>query len=206
MENPSQPGSPRSRPYEAPTPSSNWTNTPSGSYSEAGTPRGSTSAYANAPSPYLPSTPGGQPMTPNSVSYLPGTPGGQPMTPGAGGLDAYSPAIGAENDGPWFMPHIMVNVRRSGDDAVAGVIREVLPDGSCKVGLGSSGHDDIVTALPNELEVLIPKKSDKVMIMGGPHRGVTGRLIGVDGSEGIVKVDVELDVKIFDMDLLAKQA
>jgi hypothetical protein len=48
---------------------------------------------ANAPSPYLPSTPG-QPMTPNSASYLPGTPGGQPMTPGTGGLDMMSPVLG----------------------------------------------------------------------------------------------------------------
>ena len=48
---------------------------------------------ANAPSPYLPSTPG-QPMTPSSASYLPGTPGGQPMTPGTGGLDVMSPVIG----------------------------------------------------------------------------------------------------------------
>ena len=45
---------------------------------------------ANAPSPYLPSTPGGQPMTPNTASYLPGTPGGQPMTPGTG-VDVMSP-------------------------------------------------------------------------------------------------------------------
>lgn len=52
---------------------------------------------ANAPSPYLPSTPG-QPMTPSSASYLPGTPGGQPMTPGAGGLDAMSPVIGTISD------------------------------------------------------------------------------------------------------------
>ncbi|KAH0453224.1 hypothetical protein IEQ34_017548 [Dendrobium chrysotoxum] len=28
----------------------------------------------NAPSPFLPSTPGMQPMTPNSANYLPGTP------------------------------------------------------------------------------------------------------------------------------------
>lgn len=49
---------------------------------------------ANAPSPYLPSTPGGQPpMTPSSA-YLPGTPGGQPMTPGGGGLDMMSPVVG----------------------------------------------------------------------------------------------------------------
>lgn len=48
----------------------------------------------SAPSPYLPSTPGGQPMTPGLASYLPGTPGGQPMTPGTGILDAMSPVIG----------------------------------------------------------------------------------------------------------------
>lgn len=47
----------------------------------------------DAPSPYLPSTPGGQPpMTPSSA-YLPGTPG-QPMTPGSGGLDMMSPVEG----------------------------------------------------------------------------------------------------------------
>ncbi|KAK3043790.1 hypothetical protein RJ639_000489, partial [Escallonia herrerae] len=80
-----QPGSPPSRTYDAPT--------PGGNYSEAGTPRDSSPAYVNAPSPYLPSTPGGQPpMTPSSA-YLPGTPGGQPMTPGSGGLDIMSPVV-----------------------------------------------------------------------------------------------------------------
>jgi len=48
----------------------------------------------SAASPYLPSTPGIQPMTPSSASYLPGTPGGQPMTPGNVGFDIMSPAIG----------------------------------------------------------------------------------------------------------------
>nr|GEY71307.1 putative transcription elongation factor SPT5 homolog 1 [Tanacetum cinerariifolium] len=61
-----QPGSPRSRAYEALNPGSGWASTPGGSYSEAGTPRDNTLAYANAPSPYLSSTPGGQPpMTPS---------------------------------------------------------------------------------------------------------------------------------------------
>lgn len=41
----SQPGSPPSRPYEAPTPGSGWANTPGGNYSEAGTPRDNSSAY-----------------------------------------------------------------------------------------------------------------------------------------------------------------
>ncbi|KAK4481332.1 hypothetical protein RD792_012217 [Penstemon davidsonii] len=199
-----QPGSPPSRAYEAPTPGSGWTNAPSGNYNDAGTPRDSGSGYANAPSPYLPSTPGGQPpMTPSSA-YLPGTPGGQPMTPGSGGLDMMSPAVGGDNEGPWFLPDILVNVSRSGEDSAVGVIRELLPDGSCKVALGSSGNGKTVTALPNEIEVVAPRKAEKIKIMGGAHRGATGKLIGIDGTDGIVKVDDTLDVKILDMVILAK--
>ncbi|OVA13256.1 Transcription elongation factor Spt5 [Macleaya cordata] len=200
-----QPGTPPARSYEAPTPGSGWTNTPGGNYSEAGTPRDSSPAYANAPSPYLPSTPG-QPMTPGSASYLPGTPGGQPMTPGNGGLDLMSPAIGGDGDGPWFIPDILVNLRKSGEDPVIGVVRDVLPDGSCKVSLGLSGNGETVTALPNELEMVVPRKSDKIKIMSGAQRGSTGKLIGIDGTDGIVKVDDTLDVKILDMVILAKLA
>ncbi|KAI7754771.1 hypothetical protein M8C21_033839, partial [Ambrosia artemisiifolia] len=201
-----QPGSPRSRAYEAPTPGSGWANTPGGSYSEAGTPRDTTPTYGNAPSPYLPSTPGGPaPMTPSSA-YLPGTPGGQPMTPGGGGLDMMSPAVGGDHDGPWFLPDILVNVRRPGEDASLGVIREVLLDGACRVALGASGNGEIITANPSEIEVVVPRKSDKIKIMGGAQRGATGKLIGVDGTDGIVKVDESLDVKILDMVILAKLA
>ncbi|XP_051139431.1 putative transcription elongation factor SPT5 homolog 1 [Andrographis paniculata] len=196
-----QPGSPPSRAYEAPTPGSGWTNTPSGNYNEAGTPRENNATYANAPSPYLPSTPGGQPpMTPSSA-YLPGTPGGQPMTPGSGGLDMMSPVV--DNEGPWLLPDVLVNLHKPGEDSV-GVVREVLPDGTCKVALGSSGNGEIVTALPGEVEVVVPRKTDKIKIMGGGHRGATGKLIGVDGTDGIVKIDDTLDVKILDMNILAK--
>ncbi|KAH6782574.1 global transcription factor group A2 [Perilla frutescens var. frutescens] len=199
-----QPGSPPSRAYEAPTPGSGWTNTPSNNYNDAGTPRDSGSAYANAPSPYLPSTPGGQPpMTPSSA-YLPGTPGGQPMTPGSGGLDMMSPVGGVDNEGPWLLPDILVNVRKPGEDSTPGVIRDVLPDGSCKIALGSSGNGEVVTAIHNEIEVVPPRKAEKIKIMGGAHRGSTGKLIGIDGTDGIVKVDDTLDVKILDMVILAK--
>ncbi|CAA0831668.1 Putative transcription elongation factor SPT5 homolog 1 [Striga hermonthica] len=227
-----QPGSSPSRAYEAPTPGSGWTNAPNNNYNDAGTPRDSGSAYANAPSPYLPSTPGGQPpMTPSSA-YLPGTPGGQPMTPGSGGLDMMSPVVGklcsyfylvsinnlvsnyyvlkfasfagGDNEGPWFLPEILVNVRRAGEDSSLGVIKDVLPDGSCRVGLGSSGNGEMVTVLPSEIEVVPPRKAEKIKIMGGAHRGATGKLIGIDGTDGIVKVDDTLDVKILDMVILAK--
>ncbi|KAL6962354.1 hypothetical protein U1Q18_037311, partial [Sarracenia purpurea var. burkii] len=200
-----QAGSP-ARAYEAPTPGSGWANTPSGNYSEAGTPRDGSQTYANAPSPYLPSTPGGQPMTPNSASYLPGTPGGQPMTPGSGGLDVMSPVVGGDNEGPCIFPDILVNVRRPGVDRVIGVVREVLPDGSCRINLGPTGNGETVTALPSEIDVVVPRKSDKIMVIGGAYRGSIGRLVGIDGTDGIVKVVDNLDVKILDINILAKLA
>ncbi|XP_072952889.1 putative transcription elongation factor SPT5 homolog 1 [Typha angustifolia] len=198
-----QPGTPPARPYEAPTPGSGWANTPGGNYSDSGTPR--ESSYGNAPSPYVPSTPGAQPMTPNSASYLPGTPGGQPMTPGNVGMDIMSPITGGEGDNSWYMPDILVNILRPGEDS-HGVVREVLPDGSCKIALGSAGNGENIAALPTELEVVRPKKSDKIKIMNGSLRGATGKLIGIDGSDGIVKLDDTYDVKILDMVILAKLA
>jgi transcription elongation factor SPT5 len=77
-------------------------------------------------------------------------------------------------------------------------------DGTCKVSLGSSGEGDTIMALPSELEIIPPRKSDRVKIVGGQYRGSTGKLIGIDGSDGIVKIDDNLDVKILDLALLAK--
>jgi transcription elongation factor SPT5 len=119
-----QPSTASGRSYDAPTPGSGWNSSPGASFSDVGTPRdsppygnknqfvfldiaffeviilnrkrphGFSSAASDVPSPYLPSTPGGPPMTPGAPSYLPSTPGGQPMTPGSGGLDAMSPITG----------------------------------------------------------------------------------------------------------------
>lgn len=73
-------------------------------------------------------------------------------------------------------------------------------DGSCKVSVGST----TLTAHPGEMEMVQPKKSDKIRIMSGALRGSTGKLIGVDGSDGIVRLDDSLDVKILDMVILGK--
>ncbi|KAJ3695944.1 hypothetical protein LUZ60_001321 [Juncus effusus] len=190
------PGTPPARPYEAPTPGSGWANTPGGNFNDPATP--SNNSYGNAPSPYVPSTPVGQPMTPSSAAYLPGTPGGQPMTPG--NLDAMSPMAGGEGEPVFLVPDVLVNV-----DSQIAVVREILPDGSYKIALGSSGNGDVVTVSPAEVEVVRPKKSDKIKVLCGSERGTTGRLIGVDGSEGIVKLDgSSYGVKILDVSALAK--
>ncbi|KAL6635202.1 hypothetical protein ACP70R_027873 [Stipagrostis hirtigluma subsp. patula] len=190
-----QPGTPLARPYDAPTPGSGWASTPGVSLVEAS---------GNAPSPYVPSTPVGQPMTPDSASYLPGTPGGQPMTPGAVGMDAMSPVLGGELGGNWLLPDVLVNVSREGGGDTTGVVKEVLPDGSCLVAFGSSGDGNEVIAALNELKIVRPKKNERLKIMNGTLRGATGKLIGVDGSDGIVRVEDTLDVKIVDMMILGK--
>lgn len=81
-----------------------------------------------------------------------------------------------------------------------------MQDGSCKLALGSTGDGDIITAHPADVEVVRPKKSDKIKIMNGALRGITGKLIGIDGADGIVKMDDTYEVKILDMNILAKLA
>uniref|UniRef100_A0ACD5Z5R6 Uncharacterized protein n=1 Tax=Avena sativa TaxID=4498 RepID=A0ACD5Z5R6_AVESA len=182
-----QPGTPVVRPFEAPTPGSGWDSTPGNGFGD---------------SLLNPQTPTAQPVTPIPASYMPQTPG-QPMTPG--GMDVMSPAIGDEGDSNWLLPDVMVNVSR-GDGSSSGVVKEVLSDGSCRVALGPSGSGDEVTALPDELEIIRPKKNDRLKIMNGSLRGVMGKLIGVDGSDGIVRVEGSLEVKIVDMVILGKLA
>lgn len=82
----------------------------------------------------------------------------------------------------------------------------VFQDGSCRINLGLSGNGDTVVALSSEIDIVVPRKSDKVKIMGGAQRGSTGKLIGIDGSDGIVKEDATFEVKILEMNILAKVA
>ncbi|KAG2661873.1 hypothetical protein PVAP13_1KG111593 [Panicum virgatum] len=204
-----QPGTPQARPYEAPTPGSGWAawgDASGKAQSTCATGWGDTSS-GNAQSTSAPSTPIAHPTPPvTAASYLPGTPGGQPMTPGDAGMDSMFPVIGGEAEGNWLLPDVLVSVSRGGDEVRDGVVKEVLPDGSCRVALGSQGNGDELIATANELEVVRPKKNEKLMIMNGSMRGVTGKLIGVDGSDGIVRVEGSLDVKIVDMVILGKVA
>jgi len=74
----------------------------------------------------------------------------------------------------------------------------------CKVSLGSGGEGDTIMVPSSELEIVRPRKSDHVKILGGSYLGRTCKLIGIDGLDAIVKIDGNLDVKILDLALLAK--
>ncbi|KAF6150734.1 hypothetical protein GIB67_020817 [Kingdonia uniflora] len=120
------------------------------------------------------------------------TPGGvmSPVIEIATELSYTTRMVGGENEGPWFMSNILVRCFRY--------------DGSCKVLIGQDW--ETVTALVDKMAIVVPRKSDRVKILSGEERGATGKLIGVDNTDGIVKIDDTLDVKILDMAILAKLA
>lgn len=72
------------------------------------------------------------------------------------------------------------------------------------MALGPSGHGDTVIVTHSEMELVVPKKTDRIKIVTGDLRRSTGKLIGIDGADGIVKMDDTLDIKILDMSSLAK--
>lgn len=59
-------------------------------------------------------------------------------------------------------------------------------------------------ATQNKVSLVCPKKNERVKILGGKYGGSTGKVIGEDGWDGIVKLDESLDVKIMKLAILAK--
>ena len=55
-----------------------------------------------------------------------------------------------------------------------------------------------------ELEIVRPSKKDKLIIIKGELMGNTGTLIGIDGTDGIVKMAANADIKILDLEICAK--
>jgi len=85
-----------------------------------------------------------------------------------------------------------------------GIIQEVLGD-QCRVTLPDRGDESLT--VPNDmLEPVAPGKRDRLRVVGGGFSGESGVLIGVYGNDGIVKMDVNLEIKILPMTSLAKLA
>jgi len=79
-----------------------------------------------------------------------------------------------------------------------GWIRTVFGD-SCKVEFDGGDQQSIPIEM---LTPSAPKRKDEVKVIKGDMVGSTGTLIGIDGADGIVKMAVNLDIKILDLHLL----
>jgi len=106
-----------------------------------------------------------------------------------------------ETEGKWCTTDVRVRISTGQGapyDDMIGVIREVNDyDTNCMVELEKS--KDRVSVPKASLHLEPPKKKDRVKVLGGEHREEIGLLIGIDGLDGIVKMDENSDIKILDL-------
>uniref|UniRef100_A0A5F8G394 Transcription elongation factor SPT5 n=1 Tax=Monodelphis domestica TaxID=13616 RepID=A0A5F8G394_MONDO len=207
--NPQTPGTPamyntdQFSPYAAPSPQGSYQPSPQSYHQVAPSPAG----YQNTHSPasYHP--------TPSPMAYQaspsPSPVGYSPMTPGApspGGYNPHTPGSGIEqNSSDWVTTDIQVKVRDTYLDSQVvgqtGVIRSVT-GGMCSVYLKDS--EKVVSISSEHLEPITPTKSNKVKVILGEDREATGDLLSIDGEDGIVRMDLDEQLKILNLRFLGK--
>ena len=172
-------------------------------------------------------TPGaGYGVTPGA-DYTGATPGGYGITPG--GYDAprvEDPVpVPAAPVAAWpedymgrFIPGVVVRL----SSGAQGYVTSVGPGGSTfQVKIGTVRVRDGVevletvpktaqeeTVTEDELEIVKPENKSRVIVVTaaeGANRGETGRLISIDGVDGVLRLDSSSDVVILDMACLARR-
>lgn len=209
--NPQTPGTPamyntdQFSPYAAPS--------PQGSYQPSPSPQ---SYHQVAPSPVgYPNTlsPASYHPTPSPMAYQaspsPSPVGYSPMTPGAPSPGAYNPHTPGssieQSTSEWVTTDIQVKVRDTYVDNQAvgqcGVIRSVT-GGLCSVFLQDG--EKVVSISGEHLEPVTPTKNNKVKVILGEDREATGVLLSIDGEDGIVRMELDEQLKILNLRFLGK--
>ncbi|PIO40199.1 hypothetical protein AB205_0072600 [Aquarana catesbeiana] len=192
-------------PYAAPSPQGSYQPSPSPqSYHQvAPSPVG----YQNTHSPasYHP--------TPSPMAYQaspsPSPMGYSPMTPGApspGGYNPHTPGSSIEQvSSDWVTTDIQVKVRDTFQDnqvvGQAGIIRSV-SGGLCSVLLQDS--EKVISLSGDHLEPVTPTKNSRVKVILGEDREAMGILLSIDNDDGIVRMDLDDQLKILNLRFLGK--
>lgn len=74
--------------------------------------------------------------------------------------------------------------------------------GSCAVYLLK--EERVVNIQTDLLQVMTPKVGDRVKVISGDNRELTGMMRSIDGSEGVVEMDGDGDVRLLALTSLAK--
>lgn len=159
----------------------------------------------NTPAPQTPHVPT-TPITPHpQTPHHPITP--HPLTPVSQGTYDYpeTPAITTETatveeTTSLFTLLIEVEITFGQHSGKKGVIKTI-EDDSCGVELLDS--KEIVSIPKDSLSLVVPEKRDKVIILKGEYKDETGYVLGIDNTDGIVKLS-HLDIRVLDMSNLAK--
>jgi transcription elongation factor SPT5 len=113
------------------------------------------------------------------------------------------------SDEPWATEGIEVRVSeayRGGQYSQATAVITSAGRDSCRVALRDRDGNDL-DSLPipsSYLEPVVPAKKDRVKVIRGELKGNVGLLVGIDGSDGIVKMEPNLDIKLLALPLLAR--
>jgi len=156
--------------------------TPSGSVSDLGPSHSLAGSHGSAigSSQWTPASPAGSTSAANS-------------TPLQGGF-------GGASDDPALPVNIQVKLIADGRK---GTLVEV--DG-LSYGVEIEQGEPLLKVHRDEVEVVRPAKKDRLVIVKGELQGQTGTLIGIDGTDGIVKMTTNSDIKILDLKSCAKLA
>jgi transcription elongation factor SPT5 len=146
-----------------------------------------------------------------------GTPAGLPSTPagyGQGGATATTTAS-ADPDfgysGPFVTDAVValadgrqgvLRSRQGSDARVAIGTSKTLANGDKR--LESLDGSEVTVSL-SQLALAKPQKKDRVRVVAGEdNRGASAELIGVDGADGVVKLDQTKDISIHEIGALAR--
>ncbi|XP_074713756.1 transcription elongation factor SPT5-like isoform X1 [Strix uralensis] len=129
-----------------------------------------------------------------------------PGAPSPGGYNPHTPGSGIEqSSSDWVTTDIQVKVRDTYRDSQAvgqtGIIRSVM-GGMCSIYLYDS--EKVVSISSEHLEPVTPTRRNKVKVILGEDREATGILLSIDGEDGIVRMDLEKKLKIFNLCSLSK--
>merc|ERR1711981_573113 len=109
--------------------------------------------------------------------------------------------------GDWYTTEIMVKIHTTFDNESLwhkeGVIRDVQGH-LCSVYVPSERK--VVSIQGNHLRQLAPIKGDKVKVIQGEDRESIGKLISIDGYDGIVRMEQDKQLKILQLRFLGKVA
>ena len=147
-----------------------------------------------------------------------GTPAGLPGTPAGYGGGAGGSAGAADPDfgysGPFVSDAVVtlpdgrqgVLRRREGAEASVAIgTTKTLANGDRRLESLETGPGSVVTTPLATLALAKPQKKDRVRVVAGDdNRGAAAELIGVDGSDGVVKLDATKDISIHDIGALAR--
>uniref|UniRef100_A0A670YU81 Transcription elongation factor SPT5 n=1 Tax=Pseudonaja textilis TaxID=8673 RepID=A0A670YU81_PSETE len=140
--------------------------------------------------------------TPSPVTYSPMTPG----APSPGDYNPHTPGSGIEqSSSDWVTTDIEVKVHDTYLDSLVvgktGVIRSV-NGGMCSVYVKKC--EKVVSISSEHLEPVTPAKNDKVKVLLGEHREATGMLLSIDREDGIIRMNPEEKILIFNLRFLGK--